>query len=201
MPNNAPTIVNPGTQTNNTGVAVNLAISASDADGNPLTYSASGLPAGLSINTGTGRITGTPTTKQVRSVVVTVNDGQATASATFTWNILTPDTTAPTIPANFSAVENSGGRPALSWSASTDAVGVTGYSIRRSTNGAEGPEVARTYEPLVDGQQLPGGCPIHLRRAGIRRGRQPERPHVVEERHAGSGSVDTWERDHLAVER
>ena len=122
---------------------MNLAISASDGDGNPLTYSATGLPAGLSIGSSTGRITGTPTTQKGNNVIVTVSDGQASATATFTWTLVTPDTTAPTNPSGFT-VTLSNGRPSLAWSASTDAVGVAGYIIRRSTNGTEGPEIART---------------------------------------------------------
>ena len=46
-PNNAPTITNPGSQTTDTGVSVNLGIVASDADGDTLTFSAGGLPVGL----------------------------------------------------------------------------------------------------------------------------------------------------------
>ena len=36
------------------------------------------------------------------------------------------------------------GRPVLTWSASTDNVGVAGYIVYRSTNGTQGAEVART---------------------------------------------------------
>jgi hypothetical protein len=42
--NSAPTITNPGSQNGGVGTAVDLAISASDVNGDPLTYSASGLP-------------------------------------------------------------------------------------------------------------------------------------------------------------
>ncbi|MBI5734049.1 MAG: hypothetical protein HY973_03870, partial [Candidatus Kerfeldbacteria bacterium] len=43
-----------------------------------------------------------------------------------------PDTTAPTVPANLSATAVSSSGINLSWSASTDAVGVTGYKIYRN---------------------------------------------------------------------
>jgi hypothetical protein len=36
------------------------------------------------------------------------------------------------------------GRPLLTWTASTDNIGVTGYIVYRSTNGTQGSEVART---------------------------------------------------------
>jgi len=46
------TVTNPGNQTGTVGTAASLQISASDsASGQTLTYSASGLPAGLSIGT------------------------------------------------------------------------------------------------------------------------------------------------------
>ena len=60
---NTVTVTNPGTQTATVGTAASLQVAASDsASGQTLTYTASGLPAGLSINSSTGLITGTPTT-------------------------------------------------------------------------------------------------------------------------------------------
>jgi len=53
----------------------------------PLVWSASGLPAGLSINSATGMISGTPTTTGASSVVVTVTDA-AGATATRTYSLV-----------------------------------------------------------------------------------------------------------------
>lgn len=83
----APTITNPGNKTGVVGTAVSLAIQASDVDGDPLTYSATGLPPGLSINTSTGLVSGTPSTAGSYNTVVSVTDGTASASANFTWTI------------------------------------------------------------------------------------------------------------------
>ena len=70
---------------------VSLAIAATDPDGNPLRYSASGLPPGTAINTNTGRISGTPSVAGPYSVTVTVaNDGGLSASTSFAWNVLGP---------------------------------------------------------------------------------------------------------------
>jgi hypothetical protein len=56
-------VTSPGNQTSPAGSPVSLQIHASDSQsGQTLTYSATGLPAGLSINSATGLITGTPTT-------------------------------------------------------------------------------------------------------------------------------------------
>ena len=48
-----------GPQTSNIGTIVNVSVSAVDVDGDPLTFSASGLPVGLDINSATGVINGT----------------------------------------------------------------------------------------------------------------------------------------------
>ncbi len=86
---NTVTVTNPGNQTSTVGTAVSLQITATDsASGQTLTYSATGLPAGLSINSSTGLISGTPTTAGSNSVTVTAKDTTgATGSASFTWTI------------------------------------------------------------------------------------------------------------------
>jgi hypothetical protein len=86
---NTVTVTNPGSQTGKVGTAASLQISASDsASGQTLTYSATGLPTGLSISSTTGLITGTPTTAGSYSVTVTAKDTTgATGSASFTWTI------------------------------------------------------------------------------------------------------------------
>jgi Glycosyl hydrolase family 48/Cellulose binding domain/Putative Ig domain len=86
---NQVTVTSPGNQTSTVGAAVSLQVHASDsATGQTLTYSATGLPAGLSISSSTGLISGTPTTAGTSSVSVTVTDGTgASGTATFTWTI------------------------------------------------------------------------------------------------------------------
>ncbi|GAA4875789.1 hypothetical protein GCM10023235_64070 [Kitasatospora terrestris] len=85
----APTVTSPGNQSTAVNGAVNLQIQASGGTA-PLTYSATGLPAGLSINASTGLISGTVTTAGSSNVTVTVKDaGNRTASATFGWTVTT----------------------------------------------------------------------------------------------------------------
>jgi len=88
-PGNTVTVTNPGSQTGTVGTTVSLQIHATDsASGQTLTYGASGLPAGLSINSSTGLISGTPTTAATSSVTVTAKDTtNASGSASFTWTI------------------------------------------------------------------------------------------------------------------
>ena len=80
-------MTNPGTRTGTVGTAASLQIQATDsASGQTLTYSATGLPAGLAINASTGLISGTPTAAANNTVTVTVKDGTgATGTASFAW--------------------------------------------------------------------------------------------------------------------
>jgi serine protease len=86
---NTVTVTNPGSQTGTAGTATSLQIQASDsASGTPLTYSATGLPAGLGINSSSGLISGTPTTPGTSNVTVTATDNTgAHGSASFSWAI------------------------------------------------------------------------------------------------------------------
>ena len=86
---NTITVTNPGSQAGTVGTAASLQIQASDsAAGQTLTYTATGLPAGLSINSSSGLITGTPTTAGTSSVTVTATDTTgASGPASFTWTI------------------------------------------------------------------------------------------------------------------
>jgi len=86
---NTVTVTNPGSETGTVGTAASLQIKATDsASGQTLTYSATGLPAGLSISSTTGLISGTPTTAGSSTVTVTAKDTTgATGSASFTWTV------------------------------------------------------------------------------------------------------------------
>jgi hypothetical protein len=120
---NTVTATNPGNQTTTAGTAVSLQIQATDsASGQTLTYTATGLPTGLSINTTTGLITGTPTTAGTSTVSVTAKDTTgATGTAAFTWT-----------------VNNSGAPPPQFWgntAAIPTATHVLELSIVNQTNG------------------------------------------------------------------
>jgi Putative Ig domain len=86
---NTLTVTNPGSRTGTVGTATSLQINATDsASGQTLTYSATGLPSGLSISSSTGLISGTPTTAGTYSVTATATDTtSAFGSASFTWTI------------------------------------------------------------------------------------------------------------------
>jgi Zn-dependent metalloprotease len=89
-PTSGVTVTNPGSQSATVGTAVNLQISASSTNGGALTYSATGLPTGLTVGSSTGLISGTPTTAGNYSTTVTVKDSTgATGTASFSWTVST----------------------------------------------------------------------------------------------------------------
>jgi YVTN family beta-propeller protein len=146
-PNDPPTLANPGAQSTAVGAAVDLTLNASDPDGDTLHFSAGNLPPGLNVNPNTGHITGVPTsvTGSPFSVTASVFDGDVTVSVSFSWTITAaPDTTAPSAPTGLSAVASSGTQINLSWEASSDNVGVTGYQIERCQGAG-----CSTFAPLT----------------------------------------------------
>lgn len=92
--NQAPTVANPGEQFAQVGATIDLPLVATDPEGAPLAFSATGLPAGLALDPGTGRIAGSPTTAGISAVTVNVSDGVKTASVLFSWTIQAPGGTA-----------------------------------------------------------------------------------------------------------
>lgn len=85
---NTVTVTNPGSQSGTAGTAESVQIHATDSGGAALTYSASGLPPGLSVNSSTGLISGTPSSAATSTVTVTATDSTgASGSTTFSWSI------------------------------------------------------------------------------------------------------------------
>ena len=60
---------------------------ASDPDGDSLTFRATGLPPGISLNPGTGVLSGTPTTPGIYPITMTVTDGVAAVPVSLTLTI------------------------------------------------------------------------------------------------------------------
>ncbi|MDZ4661273.1 MAG: fibronectin type III domain-containing protein [Pseudomonadota bacterium] len=90
----APVVNNPGNQNNKEGNLVNLQMTAVDPEGKPVSFSASGLPPGLSINS-SGLISGTvavgASAQGTYSAVVRASDGTQVGSTNFSWLISQAD--------------------------------------------------------------------------------------------------------------
>jgi serine protease len=81
-------ITTPPNQFSTPGTAISpLQITASTTDPTPLTYTATGLPPGLSINKTTGVISGTPVTAGTYTAHVTVAYYYSQGTVTFTWKL------------------------------------------------------------------------------------------------------------------
>ena len=107
----APTLTNPGNQSSGLGATVALQLNGSDPDAAALTYDATGLPSGLSLDSSSGLIAGTPDSSAVSAtpyaVTATVTDGILTATQSFTW-IVTAANQTPTVTNPGSQVNASG---------------------------------------------------------------------------------------------
>jgi prepilin-type N-terminal cleavage/methylation domain-containing protein len=129
-------LADPGSQVSTASGPVSRAMTATGGAG-PMTWSATGLPTGLSINTGNGLITGTPSTAGNYAVTVTVRDDfNVTRTQTFSW-LVNP---APTVtdPGRQTMAEKTGvslpisgagGTGTLAWSASRLPTGLSINSI------------------------------------------------------------------------
>jgi subtilisin family serine protease len=86
----APVVSNPSDQTGTVGSPAALTLAATGGTP-PYTWSATGLPNGLSISAGTGRISGTPTTAGTFNVTATATDSASRSGSTsFRWTINPP---------------------------------------------------------------------------------------------------------------
>jgi hypothetical protein len=96
----SPTLLNPGNRTSPEGSVVFLQLEGSDLDGDLLTYTAEGLPAGLTLNTASGEISGTVlyTAAGVWSATLGVSDNLSTTFASVIWTV--PNTDRPPVVTN-----------------------------------------------------------------------------------------------------
>src|SRR5580700_101227 len=143
------TLANPGPQASLAGrAASSVTLSGTDAtSGQTLTYSATGLPAGLSISAA-GVISGTPTADGTTTVTVTAKDGNgAYATQSFVWTVSPGTSTTPPPPPG--SLQISAGGPATgTWVADEDFTGGTTTSTTAaiSTTGVTNPAPQSVYQ-------------------------------------------------------
>jgi hypothetical protein len=113
--NRPPTVTNPGTQSAFRGVTLTRALAAVDADGDPLTWSAAGLPPGTALDPSTGVLSSTPTTIGRFTSTITVSDGWDPVQVSFEWSVASPlpEPATPLTPSD--SIETV--RPTFSWAA------------------------------------------------------------------------------------
>lgn len=90
-----PVLTSPGDQQSKRWQAVSLTLAAHDPNGDLLTFSAQGLPEGLSLDVARGVIEGTIRADTgTYPVTVTVSDGQLQAEVSFQWTVTEAEDTA-----------------------------------------------------------------------------------------------------------
>jgi cellulose binding protein with CBM2 domain/putative Ig domain-containing protein len=142
-------VTNPGAHTGAVGTVVTpVQIQAIDsAAGQALTYSATGLPPGLTISS-TGSITGTPTTAGSYFVTATATDSTgASGSASFTWTISGGLTGGGACQVSYVKNEWTGGFTANVTVNNTGAAAVNGWTLRFSFPGDQ--EVTNAWNATV----------------------------------------------------
>ncbi|MFC0518085.1 cellulose binding domain-containing protein [Mucilaginibacter angelicae] len=129
-PAGSPEISSATTATATIGAPLSYNITAS---ANPSSYSASGLPAGLSLDAATGTISGTPTALGQSEVTIAATNASGTGTATLMLNVV--NNQVPAAPASAAASVVNTTQINLTWVASANA---TSYSVKRSLS-ATGP--------------------------------------------------------------
>ncbi|MGO9573660.1 MAG: beta strand repeat-containing protein [Terriglobales bacterium] len=132
-----PVITSATTASGTVGSAFSYQITASNT---PTSYGATGLPAGLSVNSGTGLISGTPATVGTSTVMLSATNSGGTGSASLTLTIAAAPIPAPVITSATTASGTAGSAFSYQIAASNtpSSYGATGLPAGLSVNGTSG---------------------------------------------------------------
>ena len=148
LANRAPVLGAIGNKTINEGSLLTFTVSATDPDGNALTYSASGLPSGATFTPSSRTFSWTPTYSQSGTYSATFTASDSSLTDTETITITVSNVPAPTI-SSFSAnptTINRGSSSVLSWSVTgATSLSISGVGGVTGSTQSVSPTVTTTY--------------------------------------------------------
>jgi hypothetical protein len=154
-PNRTPTISGTPPLSIVAGQSYSYTPYASDADGDPLTFSIQNRPAWAAFSSSTGRLSGTPTSTQVgtySNIVISVSDGTASASlAPFSVEVTAVPNRAPTITGQPTATVTAGQAYSFTPAASDADGDVLTFSIQNRPAGNVLPTTGLSGTPTAAG--------------------------------------------------
>lgn len=136
LPNLAPMVLNPGDLVVGAG-PISGQFPAIDPDGDPLTFTATGLPPATSIHPTTGALSGSLSPAGTYNVTVTVSDGNLSAQATFRLTVVGTSCAGPPGAATMHAATISGNQVSLTWSASATGIRPDSYRFEAGSSAGQ----------------------------------------------------------------
>jgi hypothetical protein len=158
------TVTNPGNKTGTVGTAISSFTLTASPSGS-YTWSATGLPPGITIGSSTGTVSGTPTTAGTYTVTATATGSSGSGSTTFTITVSGGGGGGCTSPGQ--KLGNPGFESgATSWSGTTGAIGnwsSSGEPARSGVNSAYLDGYGSTHtEAINQSVTIPAGCSATL---------------------------------------
>jgi Zn-dependent metalloprotease len=151
------TVGNPGNKTGTVGTAITPFTVTASGGTSPYHFSATGLPAGVSINATSGQVSGTPTAGGTYSVTVTVTDSSSPAKSGTTQFTITVSGGGGTCGQNL--ITNGGIEGGTGWTATTDVISTGSTNAHAGSGFAWLDGYGRSHtDSLQQVITIPAGC-------------------------------------------